>query len=141
MALKVKDAAAAAQKFVQRGQASGPDYARGVAGSGQAWAQNTAAAADTYNAGVQEAISRGAFQKGVQAAGPSRYEERASGVGAQRYPQGVASSGDRYSGAVQPYLQTLASLTLSPRRPKGDPANYQRSQQVGEALRRRKIGS
>lgn len=140
MALKVKDATAAAQKFIQRGQAAGPEYQRGVTGSGQAWAQATAASVDTYNAGVQEAIARGAFQKGVAQAGASRYEERAAGVGAQRYPQGVASSGDRYSSAVSPYLQTLASLTLTPRRPKGDPANYQRSQQVGEALRRRKIG-
>lgn len=140
MALKVKDAAASAQKFIQRGQAAGPDYQKGVTGSGSAWAAATAASVDTYNAGVQEAIARGAFAKGVQAAGPSRYEERAAGVGAQRYPQGVASSGDRYAQAVSPYLQTLASLTLIPRRPKGDPSNYQRAQQVGEALRRRKVG-
>jgi hypothetical protein len=31
-------------------------------------------------------------------------------------------------------------LTLPPRRPKGDPANFQRSQMVADALRKKKVG-
>lgn len=140
MAIRVKDAATAAKKFADRGAAAGPDYAAGVQGAGSAWQQNTAAAADTFAHGVTEAIARNAFAKGVNAAGGSKYEQRASGIGAQRFGQGVRAAQGSYEQGVAPYLQTIASLTLPPRRPKGDPANFERSQAVGLALRRRKVG-
>jgi hypothetical protein len=140
MALKVKDAATAAAKFVQRGSAAGSDYAAGVKNAGQSWQTGAAAAADNYAAGVQEAIGRGAFARGVQQAGASKYETRASTVGARRFPEGIREAGPTWEQSTAPYLQTLAGLTLSPRRPKGDPANFLRVQQVGEALRRRKVG-
>lgn len=141
MAIPVKDAASASKKFVQRGQAAGRDYEEGVRGAGQRWQQNTAASADTYAAGVTDAIGRGAYAKGVQEAGAATYEQKASTVGAQRFPQGIAQAGGAWESGTAPYLQTIASLTLPPRRPKGDPANFQRSQIIGEALRRRKVGS
>lgn len=140
MALKVKDAAAAARKFVQRGQGAAADYAAGVAGASNDWQQKTAASADTYNAGVQEAISRGAFARGINSAAASKYQTRSSGVGAQRFPQGIAQAGPEWETNTAPFLQTLSSLTLSPRRPKGDPGNLIRVQEVTQALRRRKVG-
>jgi hypothetical protein len=140
MAIKVKDASTAASKFVNRSQAAAPDYQKGVAGAGQSWVTNSAAAADTYSQGVQQAVANGRYSKGVQAAGASKYETNASGKGAQRYPQGVATAGPTWQDKVTPYLQTVANLTLPPRRPKGDPANYQRSQMVADALRKKKVG-
>lgn len=140
MPLKVKDAATAAAKFVQRGSAAGGDYAAGVKNAGQAWQAGAAAAGDNYAAGVQEAIGRNAFQRGVQQAGAAKYETRASTVGARRFPEGIREAGPTWEQQTAPYLQTLAGLTLSPRRPKGDPANFIRVQQVGDALRRRKVG-
>lgn len=141
MPIKVSDAATAAKKFVQRAQAAGPDYKKGVENAGSEWQAATAASADTYAAGVQDGINRGAFQKGVVKAGSQRYQERASGVGAQRYPQGIAGAENDWAQGTAPYLQTIAGLSLPPRRPKGDPSNYQRSQAVGMALRARKIGN
>lgn len=140
MAIKVKDAAASAQKFVQRAQAAAPDYVKGVQGAGQAWQTNAAAANDSYVAGVTTAANAGRFAKGVNAAGGAKYEAAAAGKGAQRYPQGVAQSGPNWQAKTQPFLDTISSLTLPPRRPKGDPANFQRSQLVAEALRKRKVG-
>lgn len=140
MALKVKDPATAAAKFVSRGSAAGQDYAAGVKGAGASWQAGAAAAAGNYEAGVQEAIGRGAFQRGVQAAGGNKYEQRASTVGARRFPEGIREAGPAWEQNTAPYLQTLAGLTLPPRRPKGDPANFMRVQAVGEALRRRKVG-
>jgi hypothetical protein len=140
MALKVKDPGTARDKFINRGAAAAPDYTNGVKGAGNSWQQNTAASADNYSAGVTDAISRGAFQKGVQQAGGAKYEQRASTVGAQRYPQGIRDAGPAWEAGTTPYLQTLSALNLPPRRPKGDPSNWQRAQVVGEALRRRKVG-
>jgi len=141
MALKVADAATGARRFVQRGAAAAQDYAEGVRGAGQDWQAATTAAADNYAAGVQEAITRGAFARGVSMAGASKFESRAATVGARRFPEGIREAGPEWEKNVQPYLATLAGLTLSPRRPKGDPSNFRRAEEVGMALRRRKTGS
>lgn len=139
MAIKVKDAATAAAKFVQRGQAAAPDYQKGVAASGEAWLANSTASKETYAQGVQEAIGRDAFAKGVVKAGAAKFTTAASGKGAQRYPQGVATAGPAWAEGTQPFLTTLAGLTLPPRRPKGDPGNMARVQAVTDALRKRKL--
>ena len=140
MALEVKDAAAAAKKFASRGAAAGPDYLEGVRGAGASWQRQTEAGAANYASGVQEAIGRNAFQKGVSAAGAAKFEQRATTVGARRFPEGISEAGGAFAEGIAPYLDVLRGLTLEPRRPKGDPANWRRSEQVGLALRRRKVG-
>jgi len=140
MAIKVKDVATSSKKFTQRGAAAAADYQTGVQGAGQDWQTNTAGSAENYAAGVQEAIGRGAFAKGVAKAGGAKYAAKAGTIGARRFPEGVREAGPDFEAGVTPYLQTIAALTLPPRRPKGDPANFLRVQAVGEALRRRKLG-
>jgi hypothetical protein len=140
MAIKVKDVATSSKKFTQRGAAAAADYQSGVQAAGQDWQTNTAAAAENFAAGVQEAIGRGAFAKGVTKAGGAKYAAKAGTVGARRFPEGVREAGPDFEAGVAPYLQTIAGLTLPPRRPKGDPANFARVQAIGEALRRRKLG-
>ena len=141
MALKVKDLAVAAQKFVNRGSGAAADYANGIKGAGATWQANAAAAEPNYDAGVQAAIARQAYSKGVTRVGGGKYESRASSVGAQRYPQGIRDAGPSWESGFSPYQQTLSSLTLPPKRPKGDPSNYARVQAVGDALRKKKIGA
>lgn len=140
MALKVKDAASAAAKFVQRAQAAAPDYTKGVTGAGTTWQAHSAAAGDSWGAGVQAAVANGRYAKGVNRVGGAKWEQAATGKGAQRYPQGVAQAGPNWQAGTQPYLDTISSLTLPPRRPKGDPANFQRAQMVADALRKKKVG-
>jgi len=140
MAIKVKDAVSAAQKFVSKGAAAGADYESGVRGAGPAWQAQTVAASENYAAGVQEAITRNAFARGVQASGAAHYEERAATVGARRFPEGIRAAGPAWQEGTTPFLDVIRNLTLEPRRPTGDPSNWRRSEQVGMALRRRKLG-
>jgi|SRR4051812_48470467 hypothetical protein len=139
MAIKIKSADAIAQKFATRGAAAGADYAAGVAAPRQDWAAATEAASNTWGAGVQQAISNGQFGKGVAKAGTAKWQRKAAGVGAQRFGPGVTAAKADYQAAVQPYLDTLANLSLPPRNPKGDPGNLQRVQVVAQALRARKL--
>ncbi|HLJ76895.1 MAG TPA: hypothetical protein VKT75_05755 [Acidobacteriaceae bacterium] len=141
MALTVKNAQQAAQKYVQNAQAAAPAYASGVQNAGQKWQQNTAAAADTWAAGVVQATTDGRFQNSVNQASATKYQTRSSSVGPQRYQTGVAGAQQSWQTNTQPYLNTLAQLTLQPRQPKGSAANYQRVQQVGQALRAQKLGT
>ncbi len=140
MAIRVKDAGSLAKKFSQRAAAAAGDYKAGVEQAGQDWQTNTAAAADNYAAGVQQAIGDGRFRRGVEQAGSAKFTQRASTLGAQRFPTGVQAAEGDWTKGTQPYLQAIAGLTLPPRRPKGDPGNMQRSQAVAAALRALKVG-
>ena len=140
MAIPVTDAATAARKFATRGAAAGQDYANGVRGSGQRWQQGATAGEQNYAQGVNEAIAQGRFKKGVMEAGPGKFEERASTVGAQRFPQGIQNAEQAWAQGTAPYLQVIAGANLPPRGPKGDPRNQQRSAVMAELLRKRKVG-
>jgi len=140
MAIRIKDTGSIARKFVQRAGVAGNDYAEGVKAAGGDWETNTKASEENYKIGVQQAAADGRFGRGVAAAGASKYVDKASTLGAQRYPTGVAAAEGAYSRGVQPHLDMMKSLDLPPRRPKGDPANQQRAAVVAAANRKLKIG-
>ena len=138
-AIEMKDTATIAAKYVQRAGAAGSEYKTGVTGKGQKWASNAAAANDTYNQGVTAAAGRGAYGKGVTRAGGAKYETKASGVGATRYPQGVSGAAPDYQAGFEPYAAVLKGVSLAPRAPKGSPQNLERVRAVTEALHNKKI--
>ena len=117
------------------------EYQAGVTSPRRSWSQATGEAADNYAAGVQEALSRGAFAKGVVAAGDSAWRQGALEKGVSRWPQGVRLGKNKYQTGFAPYHSTLSGLTLSPRGAKGDPRNYDRVREVGEALHNTKVGA
>ena len=140
MALQLKDTATIARKFVSRAQAAGAEYKAGVETTAVDWAATTAAAAQTYADGVTLSIARGAFQKGVSAAGTGKWKEKASNIGASRYGQGVAGAEGAYAQGFEKFANVLKGLSLPPRAPKGSPQNIARVQAVADALHRAKTG-
>jgi len=138
--MQVKSADAAAKKWAARAGAAGGDYSNGVQTTQKDWATDTAAQAGAWATGVQTAAANGTFAKGVNAAGTAKWKSRASGIGAQRYPQGVAAAQPNYQSGIGPVLQTLQGLTLPPRGPKGDPGNLNRVTAIDQALRKLKTG-
>ena len=141
MASRVKSAADAAKKWSTRAQGAGGDYTSGVSNAGQAWHDATVRSGDTWAAGVQAAVGQGRFAKGVERAGANRYQTRAANDGGQRYTQGVAGAQDQYQARVGKFLDVIntAKQALPMRRPKGDPANWARSQAIGQALHQAKL--
>lgn len=139
-AIRIKDTGSLAKKFVQRASAAAGDYKDGVAAAGGDWETNTKASEDNYAAGVQAAIGDKRFGKGVAASGASKYVNRASTLGAQRYPSGVGAAEGDWSKGAQPYLDALKGMDLPPRRPKGDPGNQARANAVAVKLRAMKVG-
>lgn len=143
MAIQVKDASAAAAKFKRNAGNAGQDYATGVQSAGGKWAAEAGSeqAQSNWQAGVADAASRRAFQKGVAAAGQEKYVRNAAGVGSRRFTEGVANAEGDYSKGVGPYLDTMRNFTFrTPKGPKGSPNNWQRSQELGLALRAKKTG-
>ncbi len=140
MAIIVKDASASAAKFARNAGAALGDYKSGVEGAGERWLAGASGAKSNWAAGTQEAIARDAYGTGVAKAGSAKYTRNAATVGPQRYQQGVTNAAPEWQTKTQPYLETMKNTTLTPRQPKGSPSNWQRSQQLGMALREKKIG-
>jgi hypothetical protein len=140
MAIRVKDTGSLAKKFVQRAGAAGGDYKTGVEASGQDWEAGARAGAANYEAGVQQSIADKRFERGVAAAGAGKYVQRASTLGAQRFPTGVAAAEGDWAKGAAPYLDAIKGMELPPRRPKGDPGNQQRAAAVAARLRQIKLG-
>jgi hypothetical protein len=139
-AIRVKDTGALAKKFVRNASGASGDYTDGVKAAGGDWETNTKASEDNYKLGVTQAANDGRFGRGVAKAGAGKYTQRASTLGAQRYPTGVAAAEGDWAQGAQPYLQAIANMTLPPRRPKGDPGNQARANAVAAALRAMKVG-
>lgn len=138
MAIRIKSTQDIAKKFVARAGVAGGDYTDGVRQAGGDWETNTKAAEDNYKTSVTQAANEGRFGKGVANAGAGKYVEKASTLGAQRYPTGVAASEGAYSRGVGPHLDMMRSLELPARRPKGQ--NAARADAVAQANRKLKLG-
>lgn len=134
MAIRVKDTASIAAKFKARAGAAQGDYKSGVEGAGADWQSRTLASKDAYAQGVQAAIGRDAFSKGVNDSGAARYQKRAAELGPGRYQAGVASAQEDYSRGVAPYLDAIRNMELPPRGPRRSPANMNRANAVAARL-------
>lgn len=141
MSIVTKSITVIANKWSQRAQAATADYTAGVENTQKDWAALTAGAQQAWQTGVTQAATRGAFSKGVRAAGTSKWQNAAKTKGSQRYGPGVSQAEPEYTAGFTPYLQVIAGLTLPARQAKGSPANYQRSQAVGTALHAKKVGT
>ena len=126
------------EKWKRRAAQSQGDYKAGVMKPRTPWHEATAAAAESYASGVQAAITEGRFAKAATSENGRKQMQRASTLGAARYAPGIAASGDAYNKGFSPYVETIKATDLPPRGPKGDPANYDRSRVMGEALNARK---
>lgn len=139
MALKVKDISKSADKFAENAGRAAPEYAIEAIAAADVWAREAAGAADNFLAGVTAAGVKERFRQGVSRAGAAKFRRKIEQLGADRYGPGVAAGKEDYKADVAPFFETLAALTLSARKPRGDPANYTRSQEVGKALHAKRL--
>jgi hypothetical protein len=137
--INIKPIDTIAAKFVKRASAAGGDYKDGVMNPRRPQMESAIAAADSWAAGVQQAVTDKRFAKGLQRAGNAKWQDRASNVGAQRYPQGVQAAQGSYTADFGPYLQVLSNLNLPARFPRGDPRNNDRVAAVTVALHQKKV--
>lgn len=136
----VKPIAMVVDKWTRRASAAGQDYSTGVQNTQPStWETNTGAAQQSWSTGVAQAAASGRFASGVQGKG-QKWQRKATTVGAQRFSAGVSAAAGDYQAAVQPYLDTISSVTLTPRGPRGDPNNLNRVAAIATALHRRRVG-
>ena len=138
---EIKTLASIRDKYARVTPGRTEDYANGIAGPSKDWADVTGKANEAYKQGVQDAITRNAFQKGVVKAGTGKWQVRAASVGVERWGPGVRAGVEAYEKGFAPFQEVIARTTLPVRYPSGDPRNYARVQAIGEALRKARVGS
>lgn len=136
----VKDPASVAAKWQRRASTAGQEYEQGVRNPRTSWAGAARAGAEAYKAGVNAAIGRGAFEKGVAAAGDQGWQQGALAKGPGRFAEGVTVGEPAYNAGVGRFLQVIAGTQLPPRGPTGSPQNIQRVAVIAAALRKAKTG-
>lgn len=116
-------------------------YKAGVQNPKKDWANETKAAETAYEEGVQAAISRKAFGKGVDKAGTAKWKDKSVTVGVGRWPAGVRVAEKDYQAGFAPYRDAIEQVDIGPSYPKGDPRNYDKVKLIGDALHNLKIGA
>ncbi len=110
------------------------EYAAGVQQPTRNWQNETLAAAGSFQAGIQAAITNKSFEKGVTRAGNASWQRGAVEKGTQRFGPGVQVAQDRYTRAFAPFRAVIAALVLPPRFARRDARNLDRVRVVAEAL-------
>ncbi len=130
----IRETAAIARKWATVTPTRSADYEQGIKEPKKDWQRETVAAADSYKAGVTEAIAQGRFAKGVTAAGTSKWQEGALTKGVSRWGAGVTLAENAYAAGFAPYQAAISRLTLPPRYAKRDPRNLERVKAVVNAM-------
>lgn len=138
-ALKIKPIEASTTKWTDNASRSAEEFAVNAEAAADDWAKGAAGAADTYHSAVTASGIKERFRRGVQRAGASKYARKIRDVAKDRFGPGVGAAAVDYRAGAEPYYQTLAGLTLSSRKPRGDPANYNRVTEVGKALNAKRL--
>lgn len=114
-------------------------YEAGIKSPKKDWAKSAAAAHETYKEGVTKAAQEGRYLKGVNSAGTDKWQKKAVDIGAGRWGPGVSVAAPDFEVGFTPFRDAIEKVVLKPRFPKGDPRNYDRVKQIGDALHILKI--
>lgn len=139
MALKVKPIDGSTIKWQERAHTASGEYAVNAEAAATDWATKTQAAADTFGMAIAAPGMKERFKRGVARAGAAKFARKITSVGADRFAPGVAAATVDYKAGAEPYFATLSALTLSGRKPRGDPGNYKRVEEVGKALNAKRL--
>jgi len=139
MPIKVKPIEASTTKWSENAGRAAEAFAAEAEASADIWARNTGAAADTYGQAITAPGIKERFRRGVARAGSTKFARKIRDVARDRFAPGIAAATVDYKAGAEPYFSTLAALTLSGRKPRGDPANYRRVEEVGKALNAKRL--
>lgn len=126
-------------KWARVAAVSQGEYEDGVRNPRVDWADATKAAEASFERGLQQAIQRKSFGKGVAKAGTAKWREQTLLKGPNRWAEGINISQQAYEEGFAPYREIIIRTALPSRGPKGDPKNIQRVQVLAEALHAEKL--
>lgn len=139
MALTVKPIEASTTKWESNASRAATEFAENAQAAADKWATNTKNAGGTFHQAITASNIRQRYERGVSRAGASKFARKISDVARDRFAPGISAALVDYRAGAEPYFQVIAGLTLDQRKPRGDPANYRRVEQVGKALNAKRL--
>ena len=139
MGVKVKPVAEVAAKWAEVTPARSGYYEKGAVGAGADWEKGATLAASSYKSAVSAGNIGQMYSGGVRKAGAAKYDRKVKDVGVGRFGQGVTAAVGDYSSGVDPYLSTIAGLSLTTRAPRGSAINLQRVAEIATALTKKRL--
>lgn len=136
---EIPSASQIAEKWARVTPTRTQDYLNGVAQPRRDWADSTVDARERYEQGIQEAIGRDAFSRGVERAGTEKWRSRTREKGPGRWSQGISISRGDYEAGFAPFRSVIQNTTLPPRGPAGSPSNIERARVMAQALHQAKL--
>lgn len=138
-AIKVKPIEASTDKWADNAGRAAERYGIEAEAAAELWATATGKAADTFGQAISAPGIKERFRRGVARAGAAKYARKIRDVAKDRFAPGVSFATVDYKAGAEPFFSTIAALTLSTRKPRGDPANYKRVEEVGKALNAKRL--
>lgn len=122
-------------------------WSQGASGASNRFAENAAAAADTFQSRASSDQAQSNYETQMQDpnvlqrrqdnlgdAARQKYSERVSAFGANRYSQGVNEGADEFQTAISEVLSAIDGLQIPERGTPMSQANLDRAEQVQRAL-------
>jgi len=134
----IRSASEISKKWAEVTPGRAAQYEMGVRNPVRDYAAGAQAGNAAWKAGVQAAISRDGFSKGVAKAGNAKWQDRSIKLGPSRFGPGVQAAQGDYEAGFAPYREAIASVVLPPRGPRRSPQNLQRVNAMVNALSMRK---
>jgi len=139
VAIKIKPIDTSATKWTENAGRAAAEFAANAEAAADEWQRNTAGAMDNFGQAITAPGLKERFRRGVIKAGAAKFARKIRDVAKDRFGPGVAAALDDYKAGAEPYFSTLAGITLSARKPRGDPANYRRVEEIGKALNAKRL--
>ncbi len=127
------------KKWAKVAAGASDEYNQGVRNPRRSWSAGAKAAKEAYEAGIANAISRGARERGIEKAGDAKWSKRAVELGGRRFSEGVRVAENDFTKGFSEFHGVIKGTTLPPRGPKGAPENIERVRAIAQALHEAKI--
>jgi len=131
---EIKSSSAIRDKWTRVTPGRVDDYKLGIQNPKRDWAAEAAAGKENWKAGIDAAHTNNLFEKGINAAGTKKWQDKALKKGPNRFSEGAYMAGADYEKGFAPFREAIARVDLGPRYPRRDPRNMERVRKVCDAL-------
>jgi hypothetical protein len=139
MAIKIKPIADIASKWAEVTPGRAAYYEAGASVAGADWEKGATAAAPAYKAAISAVNIEKMFTGGIKRAGAAKYERKVKDVGIGRFGPGITAAVPDFTAGFDPFVSTIAALTLPARQPRGADANLERVRVIAKELNKKRL--
>lgn len=136
---KVRGTDEITKKFIEVTPGRSAYYAAGVEDPLEDWETNTVLSMAAFKSAVAAADIGKRFVGGAKRAGTAKWKRKSVDIGVDRFGPGVSASELDYKAGIEPYVAVIGATELTGRKPRGDPANLKRVEEVATALHRKRL--